>query len=156
MRHAKSAWDTSAPGDHERPLNGRGRRDAPRVAKELCRRGWVPELVVASDAVRARETWQRMSDAFAEVEVRLLRELYLGGLDAVRAALGEVPATTSTVMVVGHNPGWEELVERLTQVQVHMTTANAALLRIEAPSWHEAMAMAGSWRLERLVRPKDL
>jgi phosphohistidine phosphatase len=156
MRHAKSAWDTPAPSDHERPLSSRGRRDAPRVAKELCKRGWAPELVVSSDATRARETWQRMSDAFDEVEARLLPELYMAGLDAVRAALGDVPPTTSTVMVVGHNPGWEELVERLTQVQVRMTTANAALLGIEASSWHEAMSMAGRWRLERLVRPKDL
>ena len=156
MRHAKSSWNEEEPDDHERPLSNRGRRDAPRVAKELGRRGWIPELVLSSDAVRAKETWRRMADAFDEVETRLLPQLYLGGIDAVRDALRDVPSTTSTVMVVGHNPGWEEMVTHLTSVQVHMTTANAALLRIDAASWPEAVAMAGAWSLERLVRPKEL
>jgi phosphohistidine phosphatase len=156
MRHAKSAWNNEAPNDHERPLSSRGRRDAPRVAKELRRRGWIPELVLSSDAVRAKETWQRMSEAFDEVETRLLPQLYLAGIDAVRDALRDVPSTTSTLMVVGHNPGWEQMVTHLTSVQVHMTTANAAFVRIDAASWPEAVAKSGAWSLERLVRPKEL
>jgi phosphohistidine phosphatase SixA len=126
------------------------------VAKELARRGWIPELVLSSDAVRAEQTWRRMSDCIGEVETRLLPQLYLGGIDAVREALRDVPETTSTIMVVGHNPGWEEMVTHLTSVHVHMTTANAALVRVDAPSWPEAVAMAGAWSLERLVRPKEL
>jgi phosphohistidine phosphatase len=156
MRHAKSAWETAAPSDHQRPLSSRGRRDAPRVAKELGKRGWAPELVLCSDAERAKETWRRMSDAFEQAEARLLPALYLGGFEAVRDALSDLPAIARTVMVVGHNPGWEEMVGRLTSVAVRMTTANAALLCIEAPSWRQAMALAGQWRLERLVRPKEL
>jgi phosphohistidine phosphatase len=156
MRHAKSSWKKEEPNDHERPLSSRGRRDAPRVAKELGRRGWIPELVLSSDAARAKETWRRMADAFDEVETRLVPQLYLGGIDAVRDALRGVPATTATVMVVGHNPGWEEMVTQLTSVQVHLTTANAALVCVDAPSWPQAVAMVGAWSLERLVRPKEL
>jgi phosphohistidine phosphatase len=97
-----------------------------------------------------------MADAFDEVEARTLPELYLAGLGAVRRALGDVPSTASTVMVVGHNPGWEEMVQQLTGVQVHLTTANAALLQIDAASWTEAVATEGRWCLERVVRPKEL
>jgi phosphohistidine phosphatase len=126
------------------------------VAKELSRRGWTPELVLSSDAVRATETWRRMADTFGEVETRLLPQLYLAGIDAVREALRDAPSTTSTIMVLGHNPGWEEMVTHLSNVHLHMTTANAALVRVDAPSWPEAVAMAGAWSLERLVRPKEL
>jgi len=60
MRHAKSAWQSQAPSDHERPLNERGRRNAPRVGKRLAELGWVPDHVIGSDSRRTRETWERM------------------------------------------------------------------------------------------------
>jgi hypothetical protein len=69
MRHAKSAWSSDVASDHERPLNKRGRRDAPRVGKRLAKLGWVPEFVVSSDSRRTRETWERMQRRFPEVRV---------------------------------------------------------------------------------------
>jgi phosphohistidine phosphatase len=157
LRHAKSDWDTDAPTDHERPLNKRGRHDAPRVGRRLAKLGWEPQLVLASDAARARETWLRMSDAFEDaIEVRYLPSFYLGGYDAVRTALEDVPAALSTLMVVGHNPGWEVMVGHLIGEAVELTTANAALLTVEAPGWPAAIAQAGHWELRRTVRPKQL
>jgi len=156
MRHAKSDWESEAPGDHERPLSKRGRRDAPRVGKRLAKLGWKPELVLSSDATRATETWQRMSDAFEETEVRYLPSFYMAGPEAVRQAAADVPATVSTLLVLGHNPGWEGLLESLAGKQKRLTTANAALLHVEAESWPEALSKAGDWRLKKVIRPKDL
>ncbi len=74
MRHAKSSWKSDAPDDHSRPLNRRGRRDAPRVAQELARRGWVPERVFSSDARRTRQTWEIMAPYFENApQVRWLK-----------------------------------------------------------------------------------
>jgi len=157
LRHAKSDWDSDATNDHERPLNKRGRHDAPRVGRRLAKLGWQPELVLSSDATRARETWLRMSDTFDETtDVRYLPSLYLAGYEAVCAALEDVPATIATLMVVGHNPGWEVMVGQLIGEAVELTTANAALLAMEAASWSEAVAQTGHWELRRTVRPKEL
>ena len=156
LRHAKSDWDSDASTDHDRPLNARGRRDSPRVGRELAKLSWAPELVLSSDAVRAVETWRRMADAFDDVPLRLLPSLYLAGYEAVCEALDDLPATLGTVMVVGHNPGWEELVARLSGKEPKVTTANAVLLTIEAPSWPEAATRMSRWRIAHHLRPKDL
>ncbi len=155
MRHAKSAWDTDAPSDHARPLNKRGRRDAPRVGAHLAERGWLPEVVLSSDSARTRETWERMSAAFDRVEVCFLPTLYAAGVGEVAEALRRVPDQIGTVLMLGHNPGWEEVVERLTGAPVLMTTANAALLELEAESWAQAASSDG-WRMEAIIRPKEL
>lgn len=156
MRHAKSAWDTDAPSDHERPLNKRGRRDAPRVGQRLADLGWSPELVLSSDSTRTKETWDRMCRAFERPRVCFLPSLYGAGVHAVQDALANVPEEIATVMVLGHNPGWEEVLVFLTNQQVPMTTANAALLVIDADSWADAATQRGRWQLDQVIRPKEI
>jgi phosphohistidine phosphatase SixA len=156
MRHAKSAWDTDAPSDHARPLNKRGRRDAPRIGRRLAELGWVPELALSSDAVRTRETWQRMSEPLAGARIQFLPKLYGAGVATARAEIARVADDVVSMLLLGHNPGWEELLEYLTGASARMTTANAALLTVDAASWPEASAAEGAWHLERLLRPKEL
>jgi phosphohistidine phosphatase len=157
LRHAKSAWNTDAPTDHDRPLNKRGRRDAPRVGARLAELGWAPERVISSDALRTRETWDRVRSAFGgTIEVSFTGRLYGAGYHEVCGSLSDEPKTVTTAMVIGHNPGWEELVESLCGTGHRMTTCNAALLSIEAKGWAKAMAQQGRWRLEHLLRPKEL
>ncbi len=157
LRHAKSAWNSDAPSDHARPLNKRGRRDAPRMAAHLARLGWGPEWVALSDAARTRETWARMKSAFAApAQVVITHQLYHAGLDEVCAVLASVSAATTTVMVIGHNPGWAQLASDLSGREVMMTTCNAALLTTEADTWSAALAHLGGWSLTALLRPKEL
>ena len=157
MRHAKSAWNTGAPTDHARPLAGRGRRDAPRVAQHLASVGWVPELVFSSDSERTRETWARMSPHFdGHIAVQFTNLLYHGGTGPVRRVLEHLSPEVSTVMVLGHNPGLEIAVEWLCGIDVRMTTANAALLTSDASTWSRAVSSGGGWQLEDVVRPKAL
>lgn len=158
LRHAKSAWDTDAPSDHERPLNKRGRRDAPRIAAKLVELGWVPERVYSSDSTRTEQTWDRMKDALAagsSPEVSFSRELYHAGLDEIREQLSEGADEAETIMVIGHNPGWEDAAEALTGKSIRMTTCNAVLLSTKAEDWSEALA-SGDWKVEHLLRPKEL
>jgi len=159
LRHAKSAWDTDAANDHERPLNKRGRRDAPRVAAKLVELGWIPERVYGSDAVRAEETWDRMKDALqskgSSPKVKLTNKLYQAGLDDIRKQVGKGDNKVKTLMVIGHNPGWEEAVKELTGKSIRMTTCNAVLLSIKASSWSQALA-SSDWKVEHVLRPKEL
>ena len=154
MRHAKSAWDTNAPTDHSRPLNRRGRRDAPRMGEALAERGWVPDLVLSSDSERTRQTWDGCAQAFDdEIEVRFTPDLYHAGPSEVIDAC-EALGDHETVMVLGHNPGWEACVQYFSGEPERMTTANCALLEAEG-DWSELMR-PGAWRLVRVLRPKEL
>ena len=105
MRHAKSDWDSGAETDHDRPLNHRGRRDAPRIAERLVALGWVPDYVVSSDARRTQETLERMlPEINDEPAVRLCRELYHAGAAELVDELVPLPDDVETVLALGHNP----------------------------------------------------
>lgn len=157
LRHAKSSWETEAATDHDRPLNKRGKRDAQRIGKRLAKLGWVPELVFSSDSARTRETWERMKEAFDDaIEATFTRDMYHAGIGAVRTVLVGIPDNVKTVMAIGHNPGWESVVEQLTGDEVTLTTCNAALLIADADNWSDAAAMDSSWKLHALLRPKEL
>lgn len=153
MRHAKSSWDSGVSTDHARPLNARGRHDAPGMARELAARDWVPEQVISSDALRTRETWQGMEPVFGEsIDARFENGLYHGGLPSLQASSLQWSAEWGTVLALGHNPGWSDAASRLANTLVEMTTANCALLEGEGPTW--IAALGGSWRLTALLRPR--
>ena len=157
LRHAKSSWDDANVGDHQRRLNARGQRDAPRVAQEILRRGWQPELVLCSDARRTRETWQRMQEAFQPAPpVTYLPEFYHGTHRDIVQSLCSVDDAVTTVMAIGHNPGWQDAVRRFSSELVEMTTGNAALLEHSDPHWASAACELASWRLVDVIRPKAL
>ena len=133
-----------------------GRRDAPRVAQKIADLGWTPDRVISSDSCRTRETWDRMQPTFGDVDkVVFTRTLYHAGIDEVRDALSRVKKKVKTVMVIGHNPGWEEVVHALTSADHRMTTCNAAMLSTKAESWAEALARH-NWKLEHFLRPKEM
>jgi len=156
MRHAKSSWTSEATSDHERPLNERGRRDAPRIAERLVELGWVPHRVISSDAARTQETWARMADTFPAPEsVQFTRRLYHGGIDAFISAVRDEPDEASCLMMIGHNPGWEDVVEWLAGEPIRMTTANAVLLRHERVPWMESLA-PDAWSLVDVLRPREI
>ena len=155
MRHAKSSWKSGAATDHQRPLNKRGRRDAPRIGARLQELGWIPDLVIASDSQRTRETWQRMQTGFLQtIEERFDGDFYHGGLADIASACARLTEDISTLLVLGHNPGWEDATEELSGQWVRMTTANAALLQSDAEDW--TTAMDTDWLLVDLLRPKEL
>lgn len=154
MRHCKSSWDSEAPTDFLRPLNKRGRRDAPRVAQALRRRDWAPQGVVVSGATRTVETWERMSRELPEVEVLVDQSLYHAGLSALIASSTRWPDSWQTVLALGHNPGWQGALAALSGVEVEVTTGNAALLSADAGSWGDALR--GRWSLEAFLQPRTL
>ena len=152
MRHAKSSWKGET-SDHDRPLNKRGRREAPLVAAQLEERGWSPELVISSDATRTRETLARMVDQFHPwPQVEFTPALYLAGPHALREAVAGVADEIATVMALGHNPGWEEAVAWLADERVQLATADAALLESSGDSWREALREEGAWQLVEVLR----
>lgn len=110
MRHAKSSWKDASMADQERPLNKRGRRDAPRMGQRLQDAGLFPQSILSSTAERARQTATAVADATGfEGEIHFDATLYAAAPEAYLAALRGVPAETRVALLIGHNPGLEEL-----------------------------------------------
>ena len=158
MRHAKSAWDSDAKDDHDRPLAKRGKREAEQLAREIAARGWLPDLVYTSTARRARQTWKRMAsvlgDDGAGIAMINVEDFYLGDLDAIHGHAARWPPEVETVLVLGHNPGWEEALHVLTGGEDPLTTGNAALLAGSGVTWVEALE--DRWHLVALLRPHEI
>jgi len=155
MRHAKSDWSSGASTDHARPLNERGRREAPITAARLARLGWAPERVGSSDSQRTRETLELALPHWPGAVVSYHHELYFAGAEVVRKLGESLPDEVCTWLVLGHNPGWEELVEELGGRSIALKTSYAAMLVSGASTWAEAFARGADWTLERVLGPKD-
>ncbi|MDF2992917.1 MAG: phosphohistidine phosphatase SixA [Microbacterium sp.] len=131
-RHAKSDWADEGLDDHDRPLNDRGRRDAPLMARTVSRRGVRPEVLLSSTALRAVTTAEAFAAEF-EVDVTVRADLYLAAPQRLLAAARETGA--NEVMVVAHDPGMSALVSRLADRDVRMVTCAVAIF-----TWHD-----GTW-----------
>ncbi len=111
-RHAKSSWDDPLMSDHDRPLNERGKTAAADLGQWLASRGYVPEEVLCSDALRTRKTYSGIAPALPGTPVLELKPaLYHAGPDVMLAVLRH--ATADVVMMIGHNPGISEFAARL-------------------------------------------
>ena len=156
QRHAKSSWKHPEVSDHDRPLNKRGRRDAPRMGRFVAAQGLRPDVIVASTARRARRTAEDVArHAGCEGAVQLDRRLYLASPDEIVDVVRGVAGSARRVMVVGHNPGLEDLVARLAGRRETLPTAALAALRLSIRSWTELTAstaggLAGPWRPREL------
>ena len=156
LRHAKSDWGNSQLSDHDRPLNDRGKDDAPRMGIWLKQKKMVPELIISSTAERALTTAELVAQACEfEGELRTTKDFYLAGPPTYIETLNELPDSYERVMVVGHNPGMEELVSLLTDKDRPLTTANVAVVELPIVSWHE-LTIFSDGRLKHHWRPKDL
>lgn len=155
LRHAKSSWEDTTLPDFERPLNERGQRAAPLVGKFMRERQLRPELVISSPAKRTRETIALVLDAAQlATETRYDERIYEATLARLLEVVSQIEDEKREVMLVGHNPGFENLLERLTGENKRMPTAALALIRLDAEKWSEAAAKGG--RLEWLVKAKEL
>lgn len=156
MRHAKSSWDDPDLDDHDRPLNKRGLRDAPRMAAWLVEHAVAPDSITCSTAVRAESTARIVADACGiRTPVRTTDDLYHADLAAWRLVIRQLPQESQCALCVGHNPGIEALVSTLTDTSVHLPTAAIAVLELTLADW-SAFEVSASCRDWKFWRPKDL
>ena len=155
LRHAKSSWSDSGLDDHLRPLNDRGERDAPRVGELLRQQRLTPDLIISSDAVRARMTAEASARAAGYAgEIRLDHSLYLAAPDDILAVLRSAEENAGIVMVVGHNPGLERLVGQLTGEPAYLPTATLAQIVLPIDRWRDLDESTPGWLVD-VWRPKD-
>jgi phosphohistidine phosphatase len=120
IRHAKSSWEDFTVSDFDRPLNDRGKRDAPMMAERIAARNITPDFVLTSPAKRARKT----ADLFAKAlhvpteNIAEIPALYEAGISAFYEAVAAAPVSASTIMLVSHNPGITAFVNDLSAIKV--------------------------------------
>jgi phosphohistidine phosphatase len=160
LRHAKSDWDSGAASDFERPLAKRGKNDAPKVGSWLYREGLVPDHVVSSPAERARQTATKVCKRLDFKKKRIVwdAKIYEAAVPTLLDVLARCPGEAATVLLVGHNPGLEELVLHLVGEEVERPAdgkllPTATVARLEMPDDWSRLA-AGSAHLVSITRPR--
>lgn len=155
LRHAKSSWKDRGVDDHDRTLNERGKRDAPRVGEVISEIQFIPELVFSSTAKRARKTAEAAALAFDfEGDIALDERLYLATPDELMAFLREIPEPCERAMIVGHNPGLEEFIAAILRTIIPMPTAALAVIELSIENWSD-LSFDTEARLMQSWRPKQ-
>ena len=145
LRHAKSDW-SGHEGDHDRPLAKRGRRQAPEAGRWLAANVDAIDLAVVSTANRARSTWELASDELDEPpRTRLDDDAYAASADDLLDLVRSLDEALNTVVIVGHNPGIEELAGALTAGRVPMPTSALAVIELNS-TWDGAGRARGFLR----------
>jgi len=168
LRHAKSDWDNPALADYDRPLAKRGRKAAPRMGAEIAALGLHPDIVLCSSAARTRETLSLVLPKLAGAPPAVVYDdaIYMGTpsdlLTALRGLAPRAPAP-QTAMIVGHNPGMEELAELLVSrgdehslelMDEKFPTCALAVFTFDAEGW--ADIAPGTGTLTRFITPAQL
>jgi phosphohistidine phosphatase len=155
LRHAKSSWDHPGLTDVERPLNERGRKDAPRMGRLMRERALRPDVILCSPAERTRQTVALFAAAaLLDAEPRFDERIYDASAARLIDVVSGVEREAEGVLLIGHNPGVEELIETLTGSRERMTTAALARVALDIDTWDDVSPGCG--RLEWVVRPKEL
>ncbi len=164
LRHGKSSWDDPALADFDRPLAPRGRKAAERMGRELAARNWLPQLALVSPAVRTRDTWELVAAALSgSVSADFPDSLYDATAEDVLSEIQRTPNAVKTLLILGHNPGLEDLARQLAGDN----SEKKALQRLREKFPTAALArfdFDGKWaelgfgraRLTHCLRPKDL
>jgi phosphohistidine phosphatase len=164
MRHAKSDWGQPGLADFDRPLNERGRKAAKAIGKALRQRHVGFDQVFASPALRVRETLAHLEKGFdAALPVCFEQQLYGADESVLEHVIRAIPASVHAPLLVGHNPGLQQLVLALTRadeaglrdrVAAKFATVAVAVIELDAVRWDEVAH--GSGKIAELIVPKDL
>lgn len=155
LRHAKSSWDDASQPDFERPLANRGREACALIGEYIEEKGIDFDLVVVSTAVRTRETIELVKErAKFRGEVRYDERIYEATVSQLLEIVSQIDNDRESVLLVGHNPGIEDLLALLTGEHQRVTTANFAKIKLEATKWSGTLANKGT--LEWIIRPREI
>ncbi len=154
MRHAAPGGKQPGISDHDRPLHSSGEEQAKRIGRLIKKEGARPDLILSSTAERAKRTAELVSESCGSDLPWLVPELYLAGPEEWLRQLGPLPDEYGTVMVVGHNPGLEGLLQALTGSAETLAPAALADLTLQIDGWNE-LSRAAAGRLQRIWRPQE-
>ncbi|HEV8368366.1 MAG TPA: histidine phosphatase family protein [Pyrinomonadaceae bacterium] len=155
LRHAKSSWKDESQADFERPLSGRGRKACVTIAKLIQDKGIEFDLALSSTAVRARQTIDLIKQlAKLRTELRYDERIYEASGARLLEIIRQIENHRKTVLLVGHNPGLEDLLHLLTGETQSLPTGSLAKIKLKISKWSDTDDDAAT--LDWIVRPKEL
>ena len=164
LRHAKSSWDDSVPRDLDRPLNDKGHRAAETMGRHVASLGLTWDCAVASPAVRVVETLESFEQGLGQtIEVATDRRIYMAHVDTLVELVHEQDSARRSLLLVGHNPGLEDLALLLSEkyaaperaaIETKYPTATLCQMEFDVDDWAEIAP--GTGRIRLLVRPRDV
>lgn len=156
MRHAKSNWDDPSLRDHDRPLNSRGKEDAPRMGSWLNEHDQVPDVILCSTAKRARGTVKGLLNKLHFDGVpEFVPDLYHADIDEYIQWLHRQPEQASRVMIVGHNPEMNAALYHFTGQHEHIPTAAVAVIAFDVAKWGD-LSMDSEGHLAAFWKPREI
>jgi phosphohistidine phosphatase len=157
LRHGKAQAE-SPDGDHARELNKRGRRQAAAMGSYIGREIGIPDAIITSDATRAESTAEIAAEAMGYVgDLTIVPQIYQADVNTLLAVVRSILDTVETALVVGHNPGFEEVAAALAGIEeddVLLPTSSYAYITFDTDSWDGARRGTGLW--QGIMSPKDL
>ncbi len=147
IRHAKSSWADQGLADRERPLNDRGRRDAPEMGRRLAVRGLSPDLLLSSPVVRARTTAEEIAAelGYPPADIVYDERIYTADLDTLFRIVQDLDDSDNHVVMFGHNPGFESLADLLTdEVIGRMPTCCVVSFEFDTDRWSGVESRSGT------------
>lgn len=157
IRHAKSSWKTQGLSDHDRPLNKRGRNDAPAMGKYLAIRKVRPDLIISSPAKRAVATMKRIAGEIGVPEHKIVRDgrLYETGAQGLLGIVREIDDSRDEVILCGHNPALTDFCNLLSDCRIdNIPTCGVVSIRFSVDSWKDVDPDSGE--TEYFECPKEL
>lgn len=140
LRHAKSSWDHPGLADFDRPLNQRGRRDAPEMGRRFKARGQIPDLIISSPALRAITTARMAAREMGFPEGNIIEEhaLYHASASRILAVVQSLESYAEHLMLIGHNPGFNDLANRLSEARIdNLPTAAVFCVDFDVEDWSD-------------------
>jgi phosphohistidine phosphatase len=140
VRHAKSSWDDASISDFDRPLNDRGKKDAPEMAERLKDKGLKIDLFVSSPAKRARKTARIFAKEFGveKEDIKLVEDLYMASPSVFSVVVEGLDDKAGTVALFSHNPGITEYASSLTNVRIdNMPTCSVFAAQADINKWSD-------------------
>ena len=154
LRHAKSSWSDASLRDFDRPLNDRGREAAELIGKRLPPEDLIDALLICSPAVRTRETAEIvLQSSNLHLEPQFDERIYEASVRDLTQVISELPDDQEVAFLIGHNPGFEELLAFLIGEAQRMPTCALAKIEFDVASWKDIKADSGS--LQWFTTPKS-
>ena len=155
LRHAKSSWKHPELNDHDRPLNKRGMRDAPLIGEFLKNEHLIPDFIISSNAKRAHSTAKIVAKASGYKREIVLNQSLYAARPAYIDVLRDLSNEYARVLMVGHNPGLEELVSMLTGETHSLSTCSLVHIQLRVNKWAE-LDNKTKGKLSGIWHPRDL
>jgi phosphohistidine phosphatase len=155
LRHAKSSWNDAGLSDFDRPLNERGLKAAPLMGEVMKKNQFQPALILSSPAKRAEQTANLVKEAAGiGSAIQYEKRIYEASVPRLLEIISEQDEKIESILLVGHNPGFEGLLRFLTGEMHEIPTATLAVIDLKAQKWNEINYATGN--LRALIRPKEV